>query len=378
MIVLACIVVLGAAAGVFFGLNTIVGNEVIPVGTVELDLSDKDIEPAELKSLKRCKKLESLDIRGIEISAGQFDELHTAIPNCDILWSVPVGMERFDSNITDFSMAADYASDLENLIYFTKLASADVTGTKADDEQLYELSRKLHNIELCWTVNINGEDYPTTTTTELDFSKTVLRDPSVLKYFPNLTSLSIAPNTLTELSVLEGLTKLKYLDISGNHCADISALSGMTELVELDLSDTWTNDGIKDLSPLAGLTKLEVLNLNHCNGENYKVITDLPVLKEVHLSYFGDNTTDYSFFSQMTSLEKLYLTYSGMMNSDFKHIAPLTSLKELDLTGIHVSDPSALHSLANLEKLVISSEGIPKEAQNALTKALPDCRISWN
>lgn len=379
LIVLASVAVLGAAAaGAYFGLNTFVGDEVIPVSTVELDLSGKNIEPVELKALERCEKLENLDIRGINITVRQFDELQALLPECDILWSVPVGMERFDSNITEFSMAAEYASDLDNLRYFTGLTSADVTGTKADDEQLYELNRSLPGIELYWTVTINEEEYPTETTTELDFSKTVLSDPSVLKCFPNLTRLSLAPKTITDLSVLEGLTKLEYLDIGGNQCTDISALSGMTELVELDLSDTWSNDGNKDLTPLAGLTKLEVLNLNHCNGENYEVIAGLPALREVNLTYFGGSSTDYSFFSQMTSLEKLDLTYSGMLNSDFEYLAPLTSLKELDLKGIYVTDPSALHSLVNLEKLVIRSEGISKEDRNALTNALPNCKITWD
>lgn len=375
LIIAACVAVLGAAAGVFLALNTFVGGEMISVGATELDMSDKGL--TDVSGLMRCKKLESLDLRGNEISAMQFDELRDALPECEILWSVPIGMERFDSNIAEFSLAADYVEDLYNIAYFTEISSSDVSGTAADDERLYDLNMSIPNINIYWTANINGEEYQTNVK-ELDFSKTVLQDTSVLKYFTELTSLSLAANTLDDFSVLQGLTKLEYLDVSGNHVTDISALAGMTELKELDLSETWSNDGIKDLTPLAGLTKLEVLNLNQCSGENYEVVTQLPNLKELDLTYFGDAATDFSFIGKMTTLEKLTLKYSGLMNDDLKYLSGLNNLKELDLYGIYVSDPSPLHSLTGLEKLTIREDGVSADEKSALAAALPDCDISWS
>ena len=350
-----------------------IGDEKIPANTTELDLSGSVIEDE--TPLGKLQKLRKLDIRDTGITSQQFDHLTSMLPDCDIIWSVPIGTEYFDSDITEFSFAAEYVDDLENIRYFTAVSDCDVTGTRADDERMYELASTLYpEHRLIWTVNVNGEEMRTDSE-ELDLTGIKkLSDPSFIKYFRDLKTLRLGDKKITDLSMLEDMTGLEVLDLSGNSISDISAIAGMKDLKELNLENTYA-DAKKDLSVLEGLG-IERLDLKTCGGENYEVVTTLGSLKALDMSYYTSPDDDYSFLADIASgIEELTLDASGLRTGDIKYLSGLTSLKKLSLRYVYISDASSLYGLGDLEELVISDDGLDKDQLKELAEKLPGCNI---
>ncbi len=130
-----------------------------------LDLRDKGL--TDVSDLLTQTQLTSIDLRGNEITAADFDALKAALPNCEILWSVPVGSARFDSDTTELKLDAA-ADDLSNaLAYFPELKSVQLA-TAPDEAVAKDLAERYPNIALLWDVTIGGETYaPDTETLDL-------------------------------------------------------------------------------------------------------------------------------------------------------------------------------------------------------------------
>ena len=85
-----------------------------PAGTTDeqvqttLDLRDKGL--TDVSDLLEQTQLTSLDLRGNEITPADFDALKAALPNCEILWSVPLNGARYDSDSA--ALKLDAATDI--------------------------------------------------------------------------------------------------------------------------------------------------------------------------------------------------------------------------------------------------------------------------
>jgi hypothetical protein len=73
----------------------------------ELDQSNQNLTDADLTALYAQTQLVSLDLRGNALSVEAVQALQSALPNCDILWSIPLGSASFDSNSTALVLPAD-------------------------------------------------------------------------------------------------------------------------------------------------------------------------------------------------------------------------------------------------------------------------------
>ncbi len=142
-----------------------------PAGTTDeqvettLDLRDKGLTG--VSDLLTQTQLTSLDLRGNEITAADFDALKTALPNCEILWSVPVGSTRFDSDTTELKLDAATDDLSSALAYFPQLKSIQLAAAP-DDATAKDLAERYPNIALLWDVTIGGETYaPDTKTLDL-------------------------------------------------------------------------------------------------------------------------------------------------------------------------------------------------------------------
>jgi len=113
-----------------------------------------------------------------------------------------------------------------------------------------------------------------------------------LRYFPNLTSLSLAgvgrSMDITPLSALTGLTYL-YMEFNDHHITDITPLASLTNLTRLNLSG---ND-ISDITPLAGLVNLTRLHLSMTLIEDISPLAGLVNLEFLSLLQV-DGITDWS------------------------------------------------------------------------------------
>ena len=154
-----------------------------------------------------------------------------------------------------------------------------------------------------------------------------IKDISSLKYFTNLTSLSLAwaldsHDGVVDISVLAGLTKLEALYINSNGIEDISVLAGLTYMKDLKI---WGNN-ITDISALSGMTMMEDLWMQ------------------------GNHISDISVLSGMTTnLYRLYLDENQI--TDVTPLAGMTKLTSLKLGGNPIEDYSPLADIyPNLEE----------------------------
>ena len=157
-----------------------------------------------------------------------------------------------------------------------------------------------------------------------------------LPYIKNLRKLELSSNdriffkegyTLTNLAAISKLTDLKELEVSSN---DLTSLSGVESLSNLEKLTINCSDNLTDLTPLGRLTNLKELNIN------------------------GVSVKDISFLKNLIKLEKLKIYNTH--NSGVKLSIPntLANLKELSIYTAEITNLDVLSQFTNLEKLSIN------------------------
>jgi hypothetical protein len=83
---------------------------------------------------------------------------------------------------------------------------------------------------------------------------------SLLRFFPNLESLTVRNLGVVDVSRIGGLNRLQVLDLAGNtELEDISEISKLGRLEKVNLSGTSVSS-LESLKPLAGLKSLDISN----------------------------------------------------------------------------------------------------------------------
>ena len=116
----ALTLVLAAAAALLLGCGLFVDRSVSEL-TFEAD------QKIDIADLQKYDNLTKLDLRACDVSAELYDELHAALPNCTIVWNVPLGGSLFDSQITQITLPKVDGEELTMLDYFPNLTSVDAT-----------------------------------------------------------------------------------------------------------------------------------------------------------------------------------------------------------------------------------------------------------
>lgn len=221
-------------------------------------------------------------------------------------------------------------------------------------------------------------------------------DFSDLRYFENLTSLTINGSAVEDYSFLSTLFALENLDVSGSyisdealkyisvlpslktlnlsHCgrSDISRLSVASHLEELDLS----SNSIQDISPLAGLENLKILNLERNAVTVLDYLADLSSLRELNIS--KNALSSLSALEKSTGLTKLiaddnqimdvdvlanmpHLEYFTAANNRIPSVSALahcTKMTYLDLSNNRLTSVNCVAKMPKLEYLDISNNRI--------------------
>ena len=122
-----------------------------------LDLRGEMPEDPEL--LAQLKLLKNLDLRNTELTEEQYTALSKKLPDCEILWSVPVGTDLVDSDSTALTLRQLSGEDLRMLGYLDSLETLDARGCR-EYELLLELKNSRPELELLYDVELGGKTYP--------------------------------------------------------------------------------------------------------------------------------------------------------------------------------------------------------------------------
>lgn len=317
------------------------------------ELTIDDATKIDTSDLLKYENLQQLDVRNAVITADQFDALQSALPNCRILWSVPIADQRFDNQLTELVLpAATDAAALDLLKYLPQLSSVDASACTCYDA-LMSKSLELSNVSFLWQVTIGDQTLRNTDTT-LDLSgKTVNGDElmAAIGYLPRLTDVNLTDTGLTdeEGTALEA----RYPNIAFLRTMDLYGVSVSTDAAELDLTKATITDDTQLVDKLAPLKKLA-----SCNLTGQKVS-----------------------FETMTALKERYplVTFSFSFELFGQTLTPETT--ELSLQGQTFTTPEdvseGLKHLPNLTKCDMCGTGLTSEQMVQLQTEFPAVTFVW-
>ena len=292
----------------------------------------------DVNRLSKLKSLEKLDLRDSSLSEEQAEELSRRMPDCEILWSVPIAGQLVDSNRSELELRAPTEEDFERLRFFDKLEKVTVT-----DCELYglmtELSRQDNPWKLVWTVPVGDREYKSTTVS-IKLPDATAKDIDMLQYLPNLDAV--------ELSGSEEYRKIAEYAAAHPECAvnwtvKILDQEVSSRTTELDFSGTKIADISEIEKNLAYLPNLERLVLCDCGLSN-EALDELnrkyENIKVIWRVYFGKWSvrTDATAFSTQQPEKPTY----KLTDDEVTVLKYCTDLEMLDLghQALHRTDKS--------------------------------------
>ncbi len=336
----------------------------------QLELCGSGMTDADLAALYEKTALVQLDLRNNALSVEAVSALSAALPACQILWSIPLGTERFDSDSAEIILPPGAAADeLDNLRLFPNLNRVDASAS-TDYEALKEIAAALPDCEIVWTIDLFGQSYPSATTT-LDLTDAAILDDAALVQalspFPRLDSVDLAGKTLS-FSAMDALAEA-YPDTAFLWSFDFYGVAVSSDMTKVDISDRAVDDleafG-QTLHYLPNLAEIDMCNCGPTNEEMETLIEAFPNVKFVWMIRLGgwEMRTDVKAFSKgnYDVFEGGRYVGDGKTNFHSEDLEPLkycTDLIALDLGhGNRLTDISILQYLPKLRFLIVAMNRI--------------------
>ncbi|MCF0136922.1 MAG: leucine-rich repeat domain-containing protein [Oscillospiraceae bacterium] len=409
------------------GKTVLILGESYDIGTTFLDLSGKHVRSARLQDLQKLEKLTSLKLNGNLI-----DELSFLTPLKNL-----VSLDLSENNISDITTLSGMQSlrtlhldknkikDFTPLYSLRGLTTLTIGGMEISESQLKELKKALPDCivfsdeasEDVVDIRLGGKTFKSNVK-ELDLSNCGLTDIYALSVCTKLESLNLSGNSIQDLTPLMDMAELRSLDLSGNRISSIMPLMGLTNLERLNLE----GNSITSIAALSEHTKLTELYLKGNSPKSFTALGKLSGLKYLGLQNTGINDTGLSSLYSLKSLKTVALEdnteitaagvdelkkklpdckvshsplveqieiggkkintdaetveLSGLGITDISALSKLSAVKKLDLSENSISDFSVLYELKTLQSLDVAGNGITPEQLSALEAALPDCVVN--
>ena len=344
-------------------LNTVViGGEEYDKSVSSLDLSGIQLS-GEAEALLGFDNLESADLRDTGITVSQYEAIHSALPDCRIRWSVPIGDSFYDSDITEFRLTTDISpTDINQIGYLTGLKTLDARDYPLCDE-LYDLTVKFKENSADFKLLLHDALYGkeiTEQTEKLDFSHKRIKDLSEfyqkLRFFTNIKKIYVGdisvpdedmdslnkafPETkivwLIEFSIWQVRTDIKVFSTQVGKLQTVKVnqdqiqplVKYCTDLEALDLG----HNIMTDISCLAGLKNIDILIISSNRLSDISVIRNFPKIHFLDIRNQPD-IDDLSPIASLPELEQIELQHLKKVEnmSAFTHCPKLKILFALDV-----------------------------------------------
>ena len=345
---LLCALILTLA---FSSTRTLIGGWAVPRNSRELDLRDLTVRSD--WGLRLLRDPRRVDLRGSLLSAREMLRLTERFPDCEFLWEVPVGTERFDSRSLSITPASLSKKDLPAFALFSHLEEVDGRSC-GDIAALHQLQLLYPQCRVLRCVPLGSRRVPAETeeltlpAADADFAQLMEN----LAYFPALRSLRIVSPSLRE--------------------EEAAALRGKYPGVDLDyevetVCGRWFSNHAEEIS----LTGCEGFSL----GELREALARFPGLRCVDLTGCGFSNEELCRFRD--SLDGVDVRWSISLYG----ATLCTTDSELDLSGQYVQDVGELEALLpcfpHVEKVLMCECGVKDEVMDALDRRHEDIRFVW-
>ncbi len=225
-----------------------------------LDVSDTGL--TDVSGLLEQVRLTSLDLRGNPISRESYEALAAALPQCEILWSVPVGQERWDSDSSSIAFTGLPDGLMDALAFFPDLKEVRLSGV-TDYDALNALVRGHPQVRFLWEVPLGKTSYPQDTET-LALGADAIDAASLLAAMAGLPKLKeVVVNDAQAFTMEEQLAlAAAYPDVSFRWSVQLfEDLYVDSDVTELDLRAYQIPDAAAFSDALALLPKLTYADL---------------------------------------------------------------------------------------------------------------------
>ncbi|MCE5187872.1 MAG: leucine-rich repeat domain-containing protein [Eubacteriales bacterium] len=318
------------------------------------ELVISDAAEIDVDDLVKYESLALLDLRAAAVEPDLYRQLQTAMPKCRILWSVPIGSQRFDNQLTELTLPADTDAEmLELLNYFPNLSRVDARACSCYDA-LMSKSIEMSTVSFVWQVAI-ADVTALSTDAALDVSgKTVGGGEALMTALAHLPSLTSVDMTETDVSEADAeALGVRFPDIEFLRTLDVFGVKVNSDATTLDLTGAQSLDDTALIDKLAPLTKLTSVNLA---GQTLSFDT-MAALKERYP--FIQFSFTFELFGQQLTPETTELDLSGQTFTEVQQVS------------------EGLMHLPALAACNLCGSGLTNEQMLELKAAFPNVKFVW-
>ncbi len=390
-----CILAAAAMVLIFFDNHYLCyGGRIYDRSQVSMDL--RGSQEIDVDRLCKMKSLELVDLRNSALTVEQAEEITRRMPECRLLWSVPLSDKTYDSGITELELTSPELRDFDMLRYFDRLEQLTFIDC-GFYEQIIDCRKQMPACKVSWTVPIGSEEY-SNSTTKIALPEATAEDIDMLIYLPELRSVDLSGSSAYDDIIRYSRSNQ---DIDVRWTVDFFGAQVASDVTEADISKTAIKDVEEFERLLTYLPKLEKLIMCDCGLDNEtldQLNKKYENIRIVWRVYFGKWSlrTDATAFSTLnpdppgyrltdnqakvlrycTDLEMLDLGHNSL--TSVEPFAGLTNLKVLILADNRISDISALENLTKMEYIELFINRISDISVLRNMPNLTDVNFCWN
>ena len=293
-----------------------------------------------------------LDMRQETLTVRKFQRLQNKLPDTKILWRVPIGDNRYDSESTTLYVENFTARDIPSFAYFGNLRQVN-GGRSQSYEALIALQEAYPDLDVRWSVDLGGKRFS--------------QGCQVLRLSADEVTVAELTEKLVWLPELETLTLTGTVD-SQNQAALMKSYPDIVFDWSVNLCGETFRSTDTTIS-FAGRTLTEA-NLATIRDGLFRFYN----LESIDLSGCGIDNDRLAKFREQTGVEIGW-------EMDLCGAAVHTLATEIDLSGNQIGlaeyVEEALPYFTRLEKVIMSHCGIPDEEMDALNKRYEDIQFVW-
>ena len=306
----------------------------------------------------------SLDLRNQNMTIERYDVIREKLPECDIRWNVPFQNSAYPDDTTSLSVRNLSDADLDVLTYFENLKEVDAVDCR-DYAQLQKLQQMRPELELTYTVIIDGQEYSKDTT-------------------------FVTCNALTDedIAMMAMLPELKKIDASGcqdyGKIAQIAAAYPDAEIsyhVELmgktftdaDTSAAFSNPDVNALlEKLAWLPHMENVHLEEPQASAEELRQLMEVYPDITFTW-NKTVLGKTFNSAATEYDLAGTTLDGVTYSEWAK--PISAE---DTAAVLRQAKEAMAYFPNAEKVIFPAHYYHNETMAAFREEMrPEYKTVW-
>ena len=270
----------------------------------------------------------TLDLREEDISFDHYEQVHSQLPDCWILWNVPFQGGKYSSDSETLRVSSLTEEDVELLVtYFPELKKLDASQCRDYlNLELYKAQKP--DCDVVYEVSVGSKSFaPDTTELVLengDYDLTVLMENLV--YLPKVTSIQLKMPELT-LAQIEEL-KAAYEGIAVTCTVELLGQEYDTETTELDLSALASEDVAAVAEKLAMLPNLTAVELMNADGVSQLTKADVKALKTAAPNAVFHYTFDFYGETLSTTDEQVHIKNKAIGDDGIGEVREVLDIME--------------------------------------------------